>query len=277
MKSCDEVRELYFELRHGNVDGATQEGLERHLVGCALCQEHVDKLDGMLDEAILWQPAAAVPDKDRLFEGILGQIDGADKPQRADEEVQSSEEAEDIVVSLPPRRGERRRQMLPWLRIALAAAALVVATMSWPKVIVEFVSGESDTIFKELGAAAEERLEEGFVEELRPAYGEESVVERPGPLALRLNAERALRDGEFSAAAGYYEELLGVLSERDRNGGSIRLNLARIYHVHLEDGERAAEHLRIFAATWPEDPVTPQALAEICQLAPSEDDGHCRN
>ena len=261
---CGDVRELYFELRHGNVDGPTQGELEAHLLRCAACQEHVEKLDTMLDEALLWQPEAEPLDREALFAGILGELD---------------EEQAPLVVLAPSPRGERRGRMLPWLRITLAAAALVVATMSWPKVILEFVSGESDTIFKELGAVADVSSEvepEGFV-----AGAESEVVEaigeRPGPLSLRLNAERALREGSFQEAAGYYEELLGVLPAGDRAGGSIRLNLARIYQVHLQDGARAAEHLRVFAATWPDDPVTPQALAEICLLAPSVEDRHCRH
>ena len=101
--------------------------------------------------------------------------------------------------------------------------------------------------------------------------------ERPGPTRLRLQAERALRDHDFQRATALYEDLLELLPPADRAAGSIRLDLARIYHRHLDDLESTAKHLRFFVQTWPDDAVTPQALAELCRLVDNPaQEPHCR-
>lgn len=112
----------------------------------------------------------------------------------------------------------------------------------------------------------------------RTETGERAVqVEDAGPARLQLNAERAVRRRDFEQAAMHYEALLGVLPAADRAARSVRLDLARLYQRHLNQPERTLEHLRFFVETWPEDSVTPQAMAEICRLSvESEEEIHCR-
>lgn len=111
----------------------------------------------------------------------------------------------------------------------------------------------------------------------RAATNQPVEATRPGPARLRLEAEKALRDRDFAQAAEHYEELLKILPPRDRSAGSVRLDLARIYHRNLGDRERTAEHLRFFIETWPDDSITPQALAELCRIAEEPmKEAHCR-
>ncbi len=370
---CDHVRELYFELRHGRIDGPTQTEMEEHLLGCVGCRDHLDKLDGMLDEAILWRPSDQPLNRDRLFESILQEVG----------------EKSGSVIPLVDRSSERRpmeeprrsRRAVPWVRVVLAAAALIVATLSWPKVILEFVSGDSDSIFKELGAEdtpflpweptheSETTLPEKFVgaaqigdalrvfpgpqarwevtadtpwsvelhsgqllielgpipEELEISFPggkartSEAVVlvedtgritalegslyitvdgetSRPllpgehwqgfpegpggapaGPLTLRMEAERALRSGQFHEAAEHYEELLTLVPPTDRVAGGVRLRLGRLYSTHLNNPEAGIEHFQWFVRTFPDDPSTPWALAELCDLGEYADlSEYCR-
>ena len=452
--SCDTARDLFFELRHGRIEKPQHDAFDDHIADCTSCREYVEKLDSMLDEAMLWEPADAVAiDKNNLFDSIVTGIDNEKNGVVVDEISPVSDNGPGQQDPNEPLdySGHKARRAVPWMRVFLAAAALIVATMSWPLLIVEFMSGESDALFKELAATDGDIYQEnggldldlpfelskaplfadstsvsdsvrvlpgdnarwameadgkgwevvahsgqvlveflprdgetlnfrypggqgsvvgtvfyldadtsevGVVEgevnvesddgksatlhsrnawrgeeiheigqeqwetltasinpethrqklaELReklaldqkeeseeesaekPAEQAEAPVQPaaaqtkpahervPGPAGLRLNAEKALRQRDFQNAARQYEALLEVLPADDRSAGSVRLDLARLYHRHLQDPGKTADHLRYFIQTWPDDTVTPQAIAELCRLVDEPDqEPHCR-
>lgn len=417
---CTYAQELLFELRHGQIEAQTQTLFEHHLNECSTCRDLGEKLDSMLDEAMLWEPAGAGFDRDALFESILDRLDDGG------EQTKTTAVSEIIVA-------DQAQAPLPIFRAALTSAALILATLALfhlakssdlepdpppiitaatettaPKVqsddtalasddealyfeevfaisealrvlpapqarwsvvatdegwemmitkgqiLVEFLPRHDQetlsfklpgaqgqvvgTVFfldaqtQEVGVVTGEVLVSGddqnersvnarqlwhqgqvypidderwsaavavvdpdehqrrlaLLREIRPnTSAEEPVakpqprpkpatpqkstapVPKPGPVRLRMDAEKALRDREFAAAARYYEELLQILPPKDRAAGSIRLDLARIYHRHLHDSTKTLTHLRYFIETWPDDAITPQAIAELCRL---EDD-----
>jgi len=83
---------------------------------------------------------------------------------------------------------------------------------------------------------------------------------------LRKQAQKALRERDYSRAAKNYERLLERLPKAHNERASIRLELARLYMRYLGQRERAIDHLREFVEQHPLDVAAPSARRQLCQL-----------
>ena len=121
--NCDTARDLFFELRQGRIEAAQQEAFEAHVAQCSTCRDYADKLDSMLDEALLWQPAQEISDdRDSLFDNIVAEIERPAQPQRSSETERLPERNTDDP-------GPGRTGGLPYL-IGLAAAVAATAAIT---------------------------------------------------------------------------------------------------------------------------------------------------
>lgn len=250
--TCQSTRAQLFELRQGQLEPNAQALFDAHLKDCPLCQDHCEKLESMLDLALLWEPANSLFDQDALFARLCKTLHDNDNHIT---QIKPLPPPHTLALAnpLPPKPSK-----LTPLQAALPALTLLIACLASFHLLTnnaEHPSPASPPTAAKADIASPPTIKE----------------DKPGPLRLRMMAEKALRERDFARAAHHYEELLEILPPRDRAAGLIRFDLARIYRRHLHSPEQSLAHLRYIIHTRPDDTITPQAIIELCRL--KEDPG----
>lgn len=138
---CDTVRDIFFEMRQGRIEPAQQEAFEAHLTHCQACADYANKLDGMLDEALLWQPAQDFSThKKGLFDRIVADIERPDDGEAKDHPGHGATDGEGKVQRLKNQSKSRQhsadgpgqgRSTGIYLAGLIAAVAAAVAVTLW--------------------------------------------------------------------------------------------------------------------------------------------------